>query len=100
MYLNRASDEDKEMVESWKEDANGMLTFVRLPNISLYFAYNVKIIDWSILCCSRSIARVVRPKSLAEPPNNHKFLSCKYLSATEWVAAFHPVEPIRPQSAI
>ena len=34
MYLNRASDEDKEMVESWKEDANGMLTFVRLQTAS------------------------------------------------------------------
>jgi hypothetical protein len=41
MYLKRASDEDKEMVESWKEDANGMLTFVRLQDISHYFAYNV-----------------------------------------------------------
>ena len=100
MYLNRANDEDKEMVESWKEDANGMLTFVRRQNISHSFAYNVWIIDWSILCRGRGIARVVRPKSFAEPTNNHKFLSRTYLSTTEWDTAFHPVELIRPQSAI
>jgi hypothetical protein len=41
MYLNRASDEDKEMVESWKEDANGMLTFVRLQTTPHISAYNL-----------------------------------------------------------
>jgi hypothetical protein len=34
MYLNRVRDEDKEMVESWKEDAIGMLTLVRLQTAS------------------------------------------------------------------
>ena len=30
MYLDRASEEDKNMVESWKGDAEGMLVFVSL----------------------------------------------------------------------
>ena len=41
MYLNKVLDEDKEMVDSWKDDANGMLTFVRLPIVSHTPAYNV-----------------------------------------------------------
>jgi hypothetical protein len=34
MYLDRAIAEDKEMVESWKGDAEGMLVFVSLPTTS------------------------------------------------------------------
>ena len=30
MYLDRAEEEDKKRVESWKGDAEGMLVFVRL----------------------------------------------------------------------
>lgn len=30
MYIDRASEEDKNMVESWKGDAEGMLVFVSL----------------------------------------------------------------------
>jgi hypothetical protein len=36
MYLDKAIAEDKEMVDSWKGDAEGMLVFVRLQN-SPYF---------------------------------------------------------------
>jgi hypothetical protein len=41
MYLSMVYHKDNEMVKSWKEDANGMLTFVRLQNISHSFAFNV-----------------------------------------------------------
>ena len=41
MYLNRASDEGWEMVESWKEYAIGMLIFVRPQTTSYFSAYNV-----------------------------------------------------------
>ena len=41
MYLNRASDEDGEMVGSWKEEANGVLTFVRLQTTSHSSSYNL-----------------------------------------------------------
>lgn len=34
MYLDRAIEEDTDMVESWKGDAEGMLVFVRLHVIS------------------------------------------------------------------
>ncbi len=30
MYLERAEEEDKKLVESWKADADGILIFVRL----------------------------------------------------------------------
>ncbi len=30
MYVERAEEEDKKMVESWKADADGALIFVRL----------------------------------------------------------------------
>ena len=104
MYLNRASDEDKEMVESWKEDANGMLTFVRFQTTPHPSAYNLRIIDRSILCCGRSIACSVRPESSAEPAGHLKFLSRTSLSsrvsAIEWVPTFHPVELDRPHRAI
>ena len=104
MYLNRASDEDKEMVESWKEDANGMLTFVRLQTTPHTSAYNLRIVDGSILCCGRCIARSVRPKSSAEPASHFKLLSRTSLSgrisATEWIQTSHPVELDRPHRAI
>ena len=29
MYLDMATEEDKKMVESWKDDADGILIFVR-----------------------------------------------------------------------
>ena len=37
MYLDRAIAEDKTMVESWKGDAEGMLTFVRLQTTPVCF---------------------------------------------------------------
>ena len=100
MYLNRAHDEDKEMVEGWKEDANGMLTFVRLQIASHSSAYNIYALDWSILCCGCGIARVVRTKPSAEFAGHLEFLSRKYLSTTEWVQSSHPVELGQPHRAI
>ena len=41
MYLSKVYYKDNEMVKSWKEDANGMLTFVRHQNISHTLAFNV-----------------------------------------------------------
>ena len=37
MYLEMATEEDKKMVESWNEDANGILIFVRLYPLTLCF---------------------------------------------------------------
>jgi hypothetical protein len=37
MYLERAEEEDKKMVENWKADADGILIFVRLYLLILCF---------------------------------------------------------------
>ena len=100
MYLERAIEQDNKMVESWKGDADGMLVFVGLQATSHTFAYNVEIVDWSILCFSRGIARSVRPQYSAKPAGHHKFLSRTYLSTTEWLPTSHPVELDRPHPAI
>jgi hypothetical protein len=34
MYLERTKEEDKEMAESWKADADGILIFVRLCSLT------------------------------------------------------------------
>ena len=38
MYMERAEEEDKRMVENWKADADGILIFVRLYLLILCFA--------------------------------------------------------------
>jgi hypothetical protein len=75
MYLDRANAEDKEMVESWKGDAEGMLLFVSLQITSHTSAYDLEIIDWSILCCSRGIARIVCPEYSAGLAGHRSLLS-------------------------
>jgi hypothetical protein len=37
MYLDKVIEEDRRMVESWKGDADGMLTFVGLQDYLPYF---------------------------------------------------------------
>jgi hypothetical protein len=104
MYLDRAIEEDKKMVESWEGDSKGMPVFVGLPTTSLTSAYNLEILECSTLYCGRSIAHVVCPEHSAEPAGHLSFLSRTYLSAlfypTEWVPSFHPVELVQPQRAI
>jgi hypothetical protein len=50
MYLNRPEDEDRNMAESWKYDADGMLVFVG------FRAYNIENADRFALCRRCSIA--------------------------------------------
>ena len=101
MFIGRAYKEDKEMVDGWHDDAEGVILFVGLLTTSHASAYNVEIVDWSILCCGRSIAHAVRPEYSAEPAGHIRFLSRPYLSGpfypTEWVPTFHPIELVRPQ---
>ena len=98
MYLDRAIEEDKEMVESWKGDAEGMLVFVSLQTTFCTSVYNLYV-GWSILCLGRGIARIVRPKYSAEPPGYLKLLSRTYLSATFYPTkrdpTSHPIEFVR-----
>ena len=41
MYLDKAVAEDREMVESWKRDADKILFFVSLQSTSITSAYNL-----------------------------------------------------------
>ena len=61
MYFDRANEEDKKMVECWKGDAEGMLVFVSHQTIPLTSAYNLEVVDWSLLCCGRRITRIITP---------------------------------------
>jgi hypothetical protein len=84
--------EDKEMVESWKGDADGMLVFVRLYTTSHNSAYkNLEIVGWSILSCGRNVACSVYPGHPAKHARHLSFLSRKSLPI------FHPVEFVQVQ---
>jgi hypothetical protein len=100
MYLDRVIEDDKRMVDSWKGDAEGMLTFVGLQTAFHTAAHNLEIVDWSLLCRSRSIACSVYPGYSAEPAGDLSFLSRTYLSAifypAEWLPTFHSFNPVRP----
>jgi hypothetical protein len=91
MYLDKAIAGDKKMVEGWKVDADGMLTFVSLWTTSSTSAYDVEIVDWSILCCGRHISFSVYPEYSAKHARYLSVLSRKYL------AIFHPVELVQFQ---
>ena len=104
MYLDRVIEEDRRMVEGWKGDAEGMLTFVGLQITSHAAAYNLEITGWSLLCRGRSIACSDCPGYSAEPARHLSFLSRTYLSAifypAEWVPTFHSFKLIRPNRAV
>ena len=105
MYLDKAIEEDKSMVESWKAEADGLLIFVSLQTTSHTSAYDVETVDRSILCSGRGIACIVRPEYSAESTEHLKFLSCTYLPATfyysaRWLSASHSAEFVQPYRAI
>ena len=103
MYLDRAIEEDRRMVESWKGDAERLLTSVGLQTTSHTSAYNLEIIDWSILCRGCGIACSVYPGYSAELAGHLSFLSRTYPSAifypAEWVPTFHSFNLVRPHQA-
>ena len=50
MYLEMASEEDKKMAENWKDDADGILIFVRRDHRFLtFFTLNVHRLVYSPL---------------------------------------------------
>ena len=104
MYLDRVIENDQRMVESWKGDAEGMLTFVGLQATFHTSAYNLEIVDRSLLCCGRCITRFICPDYSTQPAGHHVVLSCTYLSAiiypTEWISTPHPLKLDRPYRAI
>jgi hypothetical protein len=104
MYLDRVIKDDRRMVESWKGDADGMLTFVGVQITSHTSAYNLEIVDWSLLCCGRRITLIIRPNYSAQPAGHLIILSRTYLSTiiypAEWISTSHPVKLGRPSRAI
>jgi hypothetical protein len=91
------------MVENWKGDADGLLTFVGLQTTSNTSVYNLEIVEWSLLCLGRSIACNVYPGYSAELAGHLSFLSRTYLSTifypAEWVPTFHSFKLVRPHQA-
>ena len=104
MYLNRVIEEDKNMVKSWKGNADRMLTSVGLQTTSHTSPYNLQSLDWSLLCRGRSIARSIYPGYSAELTGHLSFLSRTYVSAilysTGWVPTFHSFNLVRPHQAL
>jgi hypothetical protein len=92
------------MVESWKEDTDGLLTFVGLHTTSHTSAHNLEIVDRSLLCRRRGIACSVYPGYSAEPAEHLSFLSRTYLSAifypAERVPTLHSFNLVRPHRAL
>ena len=49
MYLEMATEEDKNMAENWKADADGILIFVRLYHLIWSFTLNGHRLVYSLL---------------------------------------------------
>ena len=49
MYLDMATEEDKNMAENWKADADGILIFVRLYHLIWFFTLNGHRLVYSLL---------------------------------------------------
>jgi hypothetical protein len=104
MYLDRVIKNDRRLVASWKGDADGILTFVGVQTTSHTSAYNLEIVDWSLLCCGRGITFIIRPNYSAQPAGHLIVLSRTYLSAivysAGWISTSHPFKLGRPSQAI
>jgi hypothetical protein len=74
MYLEMATEEDKKMAENWKDDADGILIFVRYL-LSLSFIYtNSLATDRSILRCCRVVDLSVHSGPPAESTGHLQLL--------------------------
>ncbi len=82
MYLDMATEEDKELAESWKADADGILIFVRFSPHSYPMRYpNSCVIDRLILCRSRVPDLSFRQGHSTKPAGHIQLLPSKYLSS-------------------
>ena len=68
MYLKMATEEDKKMAENWKDDAEGIIIFVRRYLRFLTFIHAKPwVIDRSILRCCRGLDLSVNSGPPAKP---------------------------------
>jgi hypothetical protein len=81
MYLEKAGEEDKKVVEGWKADADGILIFVRLCHLCLAALANATFIDWFILCCCRIVDLSIHPRHSTKPAGHLQLLPRKYISS-------------------
>ena len=104
MYINKVIEEDRRMVESWKGDADGMLTFVSVQTTSHNSAYNLEIVGWSLLCCGRGFTLIILPDYSAQLAGHIIVLSrttlSTFINPAEWIPTSHPVNLVGPSQAI
>ena len=81
LYLEMASEEDKKMAENWKDDADGILIFVRRYHLFQNFIHaNSLPIDWSILCCCCIVNLSINSRPPAESTRYIQFLPLQHVS--------------------
>jgi hypothetical protein len=84
MYIKMAAEEDNKMTNRWQKDADGILIFVS-PKVSLHMLRVLTsgdIVDWVVLCLSRSISRSVGTGLETKSTGYLGILSQEYLSAS------------------
>ena len=103
MYCDAAEEEDKEMVERWQKDAEGILIFVS-PHIGIHAALSInwKTIDRSILCRRRGTPGCDRRRSETKQSGYFCILSWEYLRVSrrpERNTCFRSL-PCRPTASV
>jgi hypothetical protein len=84
MYIKMAAEEDNKMTDRWQKDADGILIFVspQVTLLTMSVVISVNIVDWLVLCLSRSISRSVDTGLEAKFTGYLGILSQEYLSAS------------------
>jgi len=78
MYLKLAGEQDKQMTENWKGDADGVLVFVSCHSMCATFTrIGPEPVDWFIFCLCHGIPCVIRPGPQAEFPGHVSVLHRK-----------------------
>ena len=93
IYSKTAEVEDKNMVERWQKDADGILIFVS-PRVGIRLSLHINwnAIDRSIFCCSRCTPCRDGPGPKAEQPGHLRILPWQHLSGSrrpEYNALIH-----------
>jgi hypothetical protein len=79
MYSKAADEKDKEMVERWKQEADGIILFVSYVSAFSNLCIIWNTIDWLILCCSRCAPFRLSPEPDPQQPGHLFILSWEHL---------------------
>ena len=66
MYLEMASEEDRKMIDGWKDEAGQVFLFVRVCLLRCVLSYSC-IIDGFICCCSRNFDHCLNSRHSSKP---------------------------------